>query len=94
MLQQTPFRNPQTGAFDHDMLKKFLVDYSKMKSSPQIDPQMAEYYEGLNKYWTFIEKNLIQNRLAEKYQALIGESYFLISGSYICFDSKIKNLIY
>ncbi|MCK9179502.1 MAG: SurA N-terminal domain-containing protein, partial [Bacteroides sp.] len=28
MLQQTPFRNPQTGAFDHDMLKKFLVDYS------------------------------------------------------------------
>ena len=30
MLQQTPFRNPQTGAFDKDMLKKFLVDYSKM----------------------------------------------------------------
>ena len=25
MLQQTPFRNPQTGAFDKDMLKKFLV---------------------------------------------------------------------
>ena len=30
LLQQTPFRNPQTGAFDKDMLKKFLVDYSKM----------------------------------------------------------------
>jgi peptidyl-prolyl cis-trans isomerase D len=26
ILQQTPFRNPQTGAFDKDMLKKFLVD--------------------------------------------------------------------
>lgn len=91
MLQQTPFRNPQTGAFDHDMLKKFLVDYSKMKSSPQIDPQMAEYYEGLNKYWTFIEKNLIQNRLAEKYQALIGES--LLSNpveAIYAFDSKNK----
>ncbi len=25
MLQQTPFRNPQTGAFDKDMLKKFLA---------------------------------------------------------------------
>ena len=33
MLQQTPFRNPQTGAFDKDMLKKFLVDYSKMNTS-------------------------------------------------------------
>ena len=30
LLQQTPFRNPQTGAFDKDMLKKFLVEYSKM----------------------------------------------------------------
>ena len=33
MLQQTPFRNPQTGAFDKDMLKKFLVDYSKMNTA-------------------------------------------------------------
>ena len=33
MLQQTPFRNPQTGAFDKDMLKKFLVDYSKMNKA-------------------------------------------------------------
>ncbi len=76
MLQQTPFRNPQTGMFDQDMLKKFLVDYSKLQSNPQVDPQMAEYYSNLNKYWSFIEKNLIQGRLAEKYQALIGESLF------------------
>ena len=36
MLQQTPFRNPQTGAFDKDMLKKFLVDYSKMNTAQNI----------------------------------------------------------
>ena len=76
MLQQTPFRNPQTGLFDQDMLKKFLVDFSKLLSNPAVDPQMAEYYSNLNKYWSFIEKNLIQGRLAEKYQALIGESLF------------------
>ena len=31
LLQQTPFRNPQTGAFDKDMLNKFLVDYAKIE---------------------------------------------------------------
>ena len=33
LLMQTPFRNPQTGAFDKDMLKKFLVDYANMGKS-------------------------------------------------------------
>lgn len=74
-LQQTPFRNPQTGAFDKDMLKKFLVDYSKMDKT-KVAPQQAEYYESLHKYWSFIEKNLIQGRLAEKYQALVTKALF------------------
>ena len=29
LLQQTPFRNPATGAFDKDMLKKFLVEIGR-----------------------------------------------------------------
>ena len=33
LLMQTPFRNPQTGAFDKDMLKKFLVDYANLNAS-------------------------------------------------------------
>ena len=33
LLMQTPFRNPQTGAFDKDMLKKFLVDYANLGTS-------------------------------------------------------------
>ena len=75
MLQQTPFRNPQTGAFDKDMLKKFLVDYSKMNKA-QMPAQYAEYYESRYNFWAFVEKSLIQARLQEKYQALITKSLF------------------
>lgn len=75
MLQQTPFRNPQTGAFDKDMLKKFLADYSKMDRT-KMPSQYVEYYEGLHKLWSFIEKSLIHTRLAEKYQSLLTKSLF------------------
>lgn len=74
-LQQTPFRNPQTGAFDKDMLKKFLVDYSKMDKT-QMPAQYVESYESMYKLWSFIEKTLIQSRLAEKYQALVTKALF------------------
>ncbi|MCD8184327.1 MAG: SurA N-terminal domain-containing protein [Bacteroides sp.] len=75
MLQQTPFRNPQTGAFDKDMLKKFLVDYAKMNKA-QMPSQYAEYYDSMYKFWAFVEKILVQTRLQEKYQALITKSLF------------------
>ena len=75
LLMQTPFRNPQTGAFDKDMLKKFLVDYSKMNKA-QMPAQYAEYYESMYNFWAFVEKSLIQARLQEKYQALITKSLF------------------
>lgn len=73
LLQQTPFRNPQTGAFDKDMLKKFLVDYAKMDKT-QMPAQYVEYYQSMNNFWNFIEKNLKQSRLMEKYQNLISKS--------------------
>jgi peptidyl-prolyl cis-trans isomerase D len=73
LLLQTPFRNPQTGAFDKDMLKKFLVDYANLGKS-QMPAQYVEYYQKLGAFWTFIEKTLKQNLLAEKYQALLSKS--------------------
>ncbi|MDR3119494.1 MAG: SurA N-terminal domain-containing protein [Mediterranea sp.] len=73
MLQSTPFRNPQTGAFDKDMLKKFLVDYSKL-GNQGTPSEYIEYYRSLYNFWTFVEKNLVQSRLAEKYQALITKA--------------------
>lgn len=41
---QTPFRNPQTGAFDKDMLKKFLVDYANLDAN-KMPAQYVEYYQ-------------------------------------------------
>ena len=73
MLMQTPFRNPQTGAFDKDMLKKFLVDYANI-SKNQMPAQYAEYYQTMGNFWKFIEKALRENTLVEKYQNLITRS--------------------
>ena len=70
---QTPFRNPQTGAFDKDMLKKFLVDYANLDAS-KMPAQYVEYYQKMGAFWNFIEKTLIQSTLAEKYQNLIAKS--------------------
>lgn len=73
LLMQTPFRNPQTGAFDKDMLKKFLVDYANLNSS-QMPAQYVEYYQKMGNLWNFIEKTLRESTLAEKYQNLISKS--------------------
>ena len=76
LLMQTPFRNPQTGAFDKDMLKKFLVEY---ENANQLPAQYKEYYMQMGAFWNFIEKTLKESLLAEKYQELIAKS--LISNS-------------
>ena len=73
LLMQTPFRNPQTGAFDKDMLKKFLVDYANMGKS-QMPAQYVEYCQKMGAFWNFIEKTLKQTALAEKYQNLLAKS--------------------
>ena len=68
-LQQTPFVNQQTGRFDVNQLKQFLAQYNNAKKQ---NPQMAEQYRSLYNYWTFLEKNIRQQLLAQKYQALLG----------------------
>ena len=73
LLMQTPFRNPQTGMFDKDMLKKFLVDYANLNAS-QMPAQYVEYYQKMGAFWQFVEKTLAQNTLAEKYQDLVTKS--------------------
>ena len=69
LLQRLPFRNPQTGAFDKDMLNMFLVNYAKMSPA-----QVPEEYQRLYNYWSYIEKQLLQSRLLEKYMALVGSA--------------------
>mgnify|MGYP003206037532 FL=1 len=73
LLMQTPFRNPQTGAFDKDMLKKFLVDYANLDAS-KMPAQYVEYYQTMGNFWKFVERTLKQSVLAEKYKNLIAKS--------------------
>lgn len=73
LLMQTPFRNPQTGMFDKDMLKIFLVDYANLNAS-QMPAQYVEYYQKMGAFWQFVEKTLAQSTLAEKYQNLVTKS--------------------
>ena len=73
LLLNTPFRNPQTGAFDADMLKKFLRDYAQMDAT-RMPAQYAEYYQKMGAFWSFIEKTLTQSILADKYQSLLSQS--------------------
>ena len=69
LLMQTPFINQQTGRFDVNLLQKFLADY---KTQQGANPQLAQQYQTLYKYWNFIEKTLRQQTLAQKYQSLLA----------------------
>ena len=70
MLRQSPFVNQQTGRFDVTMLTKFLSEYKKNAGNPQL----AESYERIYKYWQFIEKQLRTQTLAQKFQGLVAGS--------------------
>ena len=72
MLMQTPFVNQQTSRFDVNALKKFLAEY---KAQGQANPQLAKQYDTIYKYWTFIEKTLRQQLLAQKYQGLFAHCF-------------------
>ena len=72
MLLQSPFVNQQTGRFDVTMLTKFLDDYKKAASNPQL----AEQYQTIYKYWQFLEKQLRQQTLSSKYQVLMASCLF------------------
>lgn len=69
LLMQSPFVNQQTGRFDVSMLTKFLADYKNATAGQ--NPQVAEQYQSIYKYWKFIEKTLRQQTLAMKYQRLL-----------------------
>ncbi len=68
-LMQTPFVNRETGRFDVNALKQFLGEYKKAQSG---GAQAVEQYKSFYNYWTFVEKNLRQQLLMEKYQSLFS----------------------
>ena len=72
MLMQTPFVNKETGRFDVTQLTKFLSDYKKAQQTPEV----AEQYQRMYNYWKFIEKQLRDNLLGQKYQTLLAQCLF------------------
>lgn len=72
LLAQTPFVNQQTGRFDANQLKKFLAEY---KSQSAANPQVAQQYASIYKYWNFTEKTLRQQLLSQKYQSLFAHCF-------------------
>ena len=72
MLLSTPFVNRQTGRFDANQLKQFLAQYNQAKTA---NPQMAEQYETIYKYWNYVEKSLRQQLLIQKYNGLLAHCF-------------------
>lgn len=72
MLLSTPFVNRQTGRFDANQLKQFLAQYNQIKTS---NPQAADQYEAIYKYWTYVEKSLRQQLLIQKYNGLLSHCF-------------------
>ena len=72
MLMQTPFVNQQTGRFDANVLKQFLNEYKKAQ---QTGGQQLEQMRVVYNYWQFMEKNLRQQLLAQKFQSLFAATF-------------------
>lgn len=65
------FRDPQTGGFSATMLKNFLAEYKKMQSgNSQVPEQYREQYNDIYNLWMFVENQLRQQLLQQKYLAL------------------------
>ena len=70
LLAESAFRNQTTGKFDRDVLMKFLAEYANM--DPEVMPaEYVDYYHQLYNYWRFLEKNLMNSLLVQKYEALV-----------------------
>lgn len=75
LLAQTPFSNPQTGTFDVQALNQFLTQYNSMKGQAGQPAEAIAYYEQVYNYWKFLEKNIRQQALTGKFQALLAKSF-------------------
>lgn len=73
MLQQTPFRNQQ-GQFDYTLLKQTLDQCKEILNTPDASADWVEEAKSLTAWWKFIETNLRNTVLSQKYQSLLAAS--------------------
>jgi peptidyl-prolyl cis-trans isomerase D len=90
IFQMLPFfMNPQTRRFDRDALNKFLVQYAAL--TPENNSQTAEEIRQVYKVWQLVQKTLRENRLAEKYQAIISKALLANPvGAQDAFDARVN----
>ena len=72
LLRQTPFVNQQTGQFDVNALNQFLQNYKDIQGNPEYPESQREAIEQYHQYWKFIEKQIRQEALTQKYQSLLS----------------------
>lgn len=73
LLQQTPFRNQQ-GQFDYNLLKQTIDQCQEILTTPEATADLVEEARSLTHWWKFIENNLRNTILAQKYQSLLAAS--------------------
>lgn len=71
LLAQTPF-STQQGTFDYASLQQFLNQRNEALSNGQISAEQRESIDRIYRYWCFIEKEIRNGLLMEKYQVLLG----------------------
>jgi len=72
ILQMPDFQNPQTGAFDKNMLLQFLqtIESDQYDNNPEFKAQLLE----AKSYWLFWEQTIKQQKLQSKYSVLLGNA--------------------
>lgn len=72
LLQVPEFINQQTGRYDFGAVNTFLTEYKKLKEA---GTQIPEVYEKLYKYYLFAQRQIRDQLLTQKYQALLSQCF-------------------
>lgn len=72
MLQVPIFMNQQTNRYDFSILSGFLSEYKKLKDA---GTQIPEAYEDIYQYYLFAQRQIRDQLLMQKYQALLSQSF-------------------
>jgi len=72
LLQIPVFLNQQSGRYDYSILQSFLTDYKNLKDAGQ---QVPDEYEKIYKYYMFAQKQIRNQYLIQKYQALLSQAF-------------------
>ena len=72
LLQVDAFKNQQTGRYDYASLQSFLTGYQEAKKGGQ---QLPDTYKKLYQYYMFAQKQVRQQLLMQKYQALLSSCF-------------------